>query len=127
MVSAVHNATLQAVAYARSLRPTELTAITFNVDADETSRVMQEWMDSGLDLTLEVIDSPYRELSEPLVRYIRRIRERQPGTTVAVVVPEFVVRRWWHQFLHNQSALALKGNLLFEPGVVVTSVPYHLR
>lgn len=127
MVSAVHNATLQAVAYAHSLRPTEVGAITFNVDADETSRVMQDWLNAGIDLTLEVVDSPYREMSEPLIRYVRNLRERQPGTTVAFVLPEFVVRRWWHQFLHNQSALALKGALLFEPGVVVTSVPFHLR
>ena len=66
-------------------------------------------------------------MARPLVRYARQIRAQQPDAVVAVIIPEFVVRRYWHQFLHNQTALAIKGALLFEPGVVVTSVPYHLR
>ncbi|MGH2830236.1 MAG: APC family permease [Actinomycetota bacterium] len=126
MVSAVHNATLQAIAYARSLRPTELTALTFQVDADETQRVLDDWIQSGPDVTLEVIDSPYRDVSEPLLRHVRALHRARPDATVAIVLPEFVVKRWWHQFLHNQTALALKASLLFEPGVVVTSVPFHL-
>lgn len=127
LVSGVHNATLRALAYARSLSPTDLRAVTFNVEPEETERVMAEWARYGVDVSLEVVDSPFREVTAPLVRFVRRIRAQQPDAVVSVVVPEFVVRKWWHQFLHNQTALAVKAGLLFEPGVVVTSVPFHLE
>jgi amino acid transporter len=126
LVSAVHNATLRALAYATSLSPTDIRAVTFNVDSEETERMMKEWGRSGVDVPLEVLDSPYREVTGPLIRYARRLRTLHPDTIVSVVLPEFVVRKWWHQFLHNQTALAIKARLLFEPGVVVTSVPFHL-
>jgi len=126
LVSAVHNATLRALEYARSLSPTELRAVTFNVDHDETMRVVNEWAGSVADVPLEAIDSPYREVTRPLVKYARQLHAASPDSVVSVIVPEFVVRRWWHQFLHNQTALGIKYALIFEPGIVVTSVPYHL-
>ncbi|HVL32802.1 MAG TPA: APC family permease [Actinomycetota bacterium] len=127
LVSAVHNATLRALEYARSLSPTELRAVTFNVDPDETKRVLSDWSRMVDDIALEAIDSPYREVTRPLIRYARQLRAMYPDTVVSVILPEFVVRKWWHQFLHNQSALSIKAGLLFEPGVVVTSVPFHLQ
>jgi amino acid transporter len=126
LVSAVHNATLRALEYANAIDPTEVRAVTFNVDERETRKVMTEWAQMGIDASLEVLDSPYREVARPLVKLVRQIRASSPGTVVTVIVPEFVVREWWHQFLHNQTALGIKAALLFEPGVVVTSVPYHL-
>ena len=126
LVSAVHNATLRALEYARSLSPTELRAVTFNVDHDETMRVVNEWADSVADVPLEAVDSPYREVTRPLVKYARQLKASTPDSVVSVIVPEFVVRHWWHQFLHNQTALGIKYALVFEPGIVVTSVPYHL-
>ena len=126
LVSAVHNATLRALEYARSLSPTELRAVTFNVDHDETMRVVNEWAGSVADVPLEAIDSPYREVTRPLVKYARQLKAATPDSVVSVIVPEFVVRHWWHQFLHNQTALGIKYALVFEPGIVVTSVPYHL-
>jgi len=126
LVSAVHNATLRALEYARSLSPTELRAVTFNVDHDETMRVVNEWADSVAEVPLEAIDSPYREVTRPLVKYARQLKAATPDSVVSVIVPEFVVRHWWHQFLHNQTALGIKYALVFEPGIVVTSVPYHL-
>jgi amino acid transporter len=127
LISAVHNASLRAVAYARALRPTDLRVVTFNVDERETPRMIGEWSRSGVEVPLEVLDSPYREVRRPLLKFVRALRDQAPGTVVTVVLPEFVVRKWWHQFLHNQTALAIKARLLFEPGVVVTSVPFHLR
>jgi len=126
LVSAVHNATLRALEYARSLSPTELRAVTFNVDHDETMRVVNEWANSVADVPLEAIDSPYREVTRPLVKYAQQLHASIPDSVVSVIVPEFVVRHWWHQFLHNQTALGIKYALIFEPGIVVTSVPYHL-
>ncbi|MGH2725822.1 MAG: DNA-binding protein, partial [Actinomycetota bacterium] len=127
LVSGVHNATRRALEYARAIRPTEVRAVTFNVEESETQRVMRDWGQSGVDVPLEIVDSPYREMSRPLLRLIRQLRAGSPDTVVTVIVPEFVVRKWWHQFLHNQSALSIKAALLFEPGVVLTSVPFHLE
>jgi hypothetical protein len=127
LVSAVHNATLRALEYAHAIRPTEIRAVTFNVDEGETRKILEEWSTAGTDDPLEAIDSPYREVTRPLLRLIHQIRRASSDMVVTVIVPEFVVRKWWHQFLHNQSALAIKAALLFERGVVVTSVPYHLE
>ena len=127
LVSGVHNATLRALEYAKAINPTEVRAVTFNVDERSTQTIMREWADAGTDVPLEILDSPYREVTRPLVRLIQQIRQTTPGAVVTVIIPEFVVGKWWHQFLHNQTALAIKASMLFEPGVVVTSVPYHLE
>jgi len=126
LVSAAHNATLRAIEYARALSPTELRAVIFNVEPEETARVLEDWAEVDVDIALEAEDSPFREVTRPLVRYCRRLRAQHPDTVVSVIIPEFVVGTWWHQFLHNQTALSIKAALLFEEGVVVTSVPYHL-
>ena len=127
LVSGVHNAALRAIAYARATRPTELRAVTFNIDEDETGKVMLDWSNAAVDVPLEVLDSPYREVTQPLVRLIRQIRAGAGDIVITVILPEFIVSKWYHQFLHNQTALSIKAALLFEPGVVVTSVPYHLE
>ncbi|MGH2728690.1 MAG: hypothetical protein ACRDKS_17100, partial [Actinomycetota bacterium] len=127
LVSGVHNATLRALAYGQAIRPTELRAVTFNIDEAETGKIMRDWANAEVSAPLEVLDSPYREVAQPLVRLIRQLRGGSRDTVVTVILPEFVVSKWYHQFLHNQTALATKGALLFEPGVVVTSVPFHLR
>jgi hypothetical protein len=126
LVSAVHNASLRAVAYAAATRPSGLRAVTFNIDPVETERIMGDWVDSRVNATLEILDSPYREVRKPLLKFVRQLRSAAPGTVVTIVIPEFVVGKWRHQFLHNQTALAIKATMLFEPDVVVTSVPYHL-
>jgi hypothetical protein len=74
-----------------------------------------------------VLYSPYREIIRPIVEYVRSIRNANPRGVVAVYIPEYVVGHWWEQVLHNQTALRLKGRLLFSGGVMVTSVPYQLR
>src|SRR5882672_11488822 len=109
LVSAVHNATLRALEYARSLSPTELRAVMFNVDKDETARVLNDWSSMVDDVPLEAVDSPYREVTQPLLRYARQLRAMTPDAVISIIVPEFVVARWWHQFLHNQTALAIKN------------------
>lgn len=127
LVSAVHNATLRALEYARSLSPTDLRAVMFNVDAEDTDRVLHDWIDNVDDIPLEAVDSPYREVTKPVLAYARRLREGRPDLVVSIIVPEFVVRRWWHQPLHNQTALAIKYAVMFEPNVLLTSVPFHLK
>jgi hypothetical protein len=127
LVSAVHNATLRALEYARSLSPTDLRAVMFNVEKDETAAVVRDWSTSVGEVALEVVDSPYREVTRPLLRYAHQLRAAVPDAVISIIVPEFVVARWWHQFLHNQTSLAIKNTLQFERGVVLTSVPFHLE
>jgi hypothetical protein len=88
---------------------------------------MEEWEQRHIDIPLKVLYSPYREIIRPVVQYAVQIREANPRGVVSVYIPEYVVGKWWEQLLHNQTALRLKGRLLFTPGVMVTSVPYQLR
>jgi len=127
LVSKVHGPTLRALAFARATRPHSLVALTVAVDADEAQALQQEWAALNLPVDLVTVTSPYREVTRPVLRYVRELRERSPRDVVEVYIPEYVVGRWWEQLLHNQSALRLKGRLLYQPNVMVTSVPYQLH
>ena len=127
LVSRVHKPTLRALAYARATRPTVLEAIMVNVDDDETQALQDEWERRAIPVTLKVLDSPYREITRPILSYVRALRTDNPNDLVTVYVPEYVVGNWWQAVLHNQSALRLKSRLLFSPGVMVTSVPWQLE
>ena len=127
LVSKVHNPTLRALAYARATRPHNLTALTVSVDPEESRALQAAWDARDLPVPLTVIDSPYREITQPVLDHVRSIRMQSPRDVVTVFIPEYVVGHWWEQLLHNQSALRLKGRLLFQPGVMVTSVAYQLR
>ncbi len=126
LVSKLHLPTRRALVYARATRPDILEAITVNVDDEDTRALVREWERSDITVPLKVIESPYREVTKPVLDYVNRVRRDSPRTVVTVFIPEYVVGRWWEQVLHNQSALRLKGRLLFEPGVMVTSVPWQL-
>jgi len=126
LVIKLHLPTLRALAYARAARPSRLEAVTVDVDTAETERLREEWDRSGTPLQLTVISSPYREVTRPVIEYVRRLRRESPRDIVTVYIPEYVVGHWWEQALHNQSALRLKARLLLERGVVVASVPYQL-
>ena len=126
LVSKLHQPTLRAVAYAQATRPDTLTAVTVNVDDNDTRQLQAEWERRDVPVPLTVIDSPYREITRPILSYVAGVRRDSPRDVVTVFIPEYVVGRWWENLLHNQSALRLKGRLLFEPGVMVTSVPWQL-
>jgi amino acid transporter len=126
LVSTLHKPTLRAVAYARATRPDVLEAVTVNVDEADTKRLVRDWEKRKLPVPLKVVESPYREITKPVLDYVKRIRSSNPRDVVTVFIPEYVVGHWWEQILHNQSALRLKGRLLFQPGVMVTSVPWQL-
>ncbi len=127
LVGTVHRATLAALGYARSLAPDRLVAVTVVSDQDEAARVQAQWDRFGIETPLHIESSPYRELSRPIMAYLDELDARYDNDIITVVVPEFVLTRWWEQLLHNQSALVLKARLLFRPNTVVTSVPYVLR
>jgi amino acid transporter len=126
LVSKVHKPTLRALAYARATRPTVLEAVTVDVDDDGTARLIADWERRRIPVALKVLDSPYREITRPVVEYVRGLNRSSPRDLVCVYVPEYVVGHWWEQLLHNQSALRLKTRLLFTPGVMVVSVPWQL-
>jgi amino acid transporter len=126
LVSKLHKPTLRAIAYARASRPSVIEGVTVEVDPDETERLLQDWEARGIPVPLRALDSPYREVTRPVVDYVRRIRRESPRDLVVVFIPEYVVGHWWEQILHNQSALRLKTRLHYTPGVMVTSVPWQL-
>jgi amino acid transporter len=125
-VAAAHDVTVRALAYAQSLRPAQLQAVYFAGDPEEAEEILKEWAARKFDVPLSVIEAPFRDIGPPLLEEIRRHTSRE-DTLVTVVLPEFVPRRWWQHFLHNQTALFMKRLLLFEPDVVAVSVPTHLE
>jgi hypothetical protein len=127
LVSRLHLPALRALAYAKATRPSTIEAITINADEAEAALLQEQWHARGIDVPLVLLDSPYREVTRPLLEYIRGRRGQSPRDVVTVFIPEYVVGHWWEQLLHNQSALRLKARLLFEPGVMVTSVPWQLH
>ncbi|WP_326548889.1 APC family permease [Mycolicibacterium sp. ND9-15] len=126
LVSKLHLPTMRALAYARATRPDTLEAITVSVDDGETRALVHKWEESDISVPLKVLASPYRGITEKVLEYVARITRESPRTVVTVFIPEYVVGHWWENILHNQSALRLKGRLLFEPNVMVTSVPWQL-
>ncbi|MGA9716098.1 MAG: APC family permease [Aeromicrobium sp.] len=126
LVGKLHKPTMRALAYARVSRPNVLEALTVELDPNQTRAMIEQWDELNIPVPLKVVSSPYRELVRPVIRYVRELRKASPRDIVMIYIPEYVVGRWWEQILHNQTALRLKGRLLFMPGVVVTSVPYQL-
>ncbi|WP_329083998.1 MULTISPECIES: APC family permease [unclassified Streptosporangium] len=127
LVSKIHKPTLRALAYARATRPSTLEAITVGVEGPEARALQEEWERRGIPVPLKMLDSPYREITRPILEYVKSLRRRSPRDVVSVYIPEYVVGHWWEHILHNQSALRLKGRLLFQPGVMVISVPWQLH
>ena len=125
-VSGIHRAVLQAVAYAKTLS-SDVRAVYVDIDPAATDRLKGEWTRWGDGVPLVILESPFRSLVEPFLEHIERVDAERPDDFVTVVLPEFVPAKWWHHLFHNQSALLIKGALLFRPNVVVTSVPFHLQ
>ncbi|MEO8648513.1 MAG: APC family permease [Acidobacteriota bacterium] len=126
-ISGIHRGVINAVIYARSISDGCVTAIYVDTDEEATGKLKERWDKLNTGVTLTILPSPYRELTRPILRYVRRIEKKKDGTMITVVIPEFVPARWWQHLLHNQSSLLLKGALLFQEGVVVANVPYHLK
>ncbi len=125
LISEVTQPARLAIGYSQLLANTNVRAVHLDIDEEQRDRVLRKWdFDLG---SLEVVESPYRGIVRPILRYIRRLRRAVgPETLINVVIPEFIVPGWLSQFLHNQTAFAIKATLLFEQGVSVSSVPWHL-
>ncbi|MDO5699458.1 MAG: APC family permease [Dermatophilus congolensis] len=127
LVSKIHKPVMRALAYARASRSADVKAVTVAIDSQAADELVREWNEREIPVPLTVLDSPYREMTRPVLEYLNELREAHPRDIVSVYVPEYVVGRWWEHLLHNQSALRLKAALLFTPGVVMVSVPWRLN
>ena len=125
-IASVNRIARQTLAYARSISD-NVTAVHVTDEEEDVEGFRERWDALGIGVPLIIIESPYRALVGPLLKYIDEIDRQRPTDTLTVVLPEFIARHWWEHFLHNQTALRIKAALLFRPGTVVTSVPYHLE
>ena len=126
LVARLNQPALQALAYARATRPSTLTAIHVCTPRSQVDDLVQEWNEREIPVPLTLIDSPYRDITRPVLEYLARLRSDRPRELIAVFLPEYLVSHWWEALLHNQSALRLKARLLFQPGVMMVSVPWQL-
>ena len=125
-IASVNRVARQTLAYARSISD-NVTAVHISDGEEEIEQFREEWARLEVPIPLVIIESPYRQLVGPLLKYIDEIDKQRPNDTLTIVLPEFIARHWWEHLLHNQTALRIKAALLFRPGTVVTSVPYHLE
>ncbi len=126
LVAGIHRGVVGALEYAKSISP-NVTALTVDLDPTQTAKLRLKWAEWSPDVPLVVLESPYRSILQPLMEYIDRMERQGDGCYLTVVLPEFVTSHWWEHFLHNQTALLIKAALLFKPGKVTVSVPYHLK
>jgi len=124
-IGGLQRAVIEALRYAETLSD-DVRAVYVDIDPRATEQIRRDWESWGGRVRLIVLPSPYRSVMEPLLDYIRSVERERPDDYVTVILPEFVPARWWQHLLHNQSALLIKGALLFRPNTVVTSVPVHL-
>jgi hypothetical protein len=125
-IAGLNRVARQTLAYARSISD-NVVAVHVTDNEDDIKALQQAWMELDSDIPLVIIESPYRALVGPLLHYIDEVDKQRPDDTLTVILPEYIARHWWEQLLHNQTALRIKAALLFKPGIVVTSVPYHLE
>jgi amino acid transporter len=124
-VSELNDATIRAVNYASTLHASETRAVYFHMDTEQEHRLGSAWFDSGLEVPLDIVEAPFRDLVRPMQDEVRRYTTR-PGTVVSVVISERIVSRWWQIPLHNKSALFVKRLFLYEDDTILTSVPHQL-
>jgi amino acid transporter len=126
MVADLNKPTMRALQFAKATVPTFLEAVTVDVDPDDTEKVLSTWQEEEVDVPIKVIASPYREITNPFIEHIRRIRSENPRDMVEVFIPEYVVGHWWEQLLHNQTGVVIRARLHLMPGVLISTVPYQL-
>jgi hypothetical protein len=126
-IGGVHRGSLSALRYANTLSD-DITAVHVSIDPVETEKIQKKWEMWGEGTRLVILESPYRLLLEPLLQYVEDIHEhRQPNDVITIVVPQFIPKHWWTNFLHTRTADLLRKVLLNRPQIVVTEVPYHVE
>jgi len=125
-IAGINVVSLGAIEYARSISK-DVIAVQINVDNADRDKLVEQWEHWVTDVPLVVLNSPYRSILRPLLKFVDEVEDFRDDDVVTVLLPEFVPAHWWQQLLHNQSGLILRGALMFKPKVVVTSVRRHLR
>lgn len=126
LVSNLSKPSMRAIATARAQAPINLEIVSVVSDLEEEKHIRREWKESGLPVPLTLVASPFRDITQIVISYVRSRRQRSPEEMLVVYIPEFLVRHWWENILHNQMALRLSRSLLRIPGVVLTIVPWKL-
>jgi hypothetical protein len=126
LTPSIHRGILPALAYGKGLS-SDVRAIHINNDPPDARLLVERWDKWSGGIPLIILESPYRSLVEPLIKYINTERTANPKGMITVVIPEFVTDRWWHKLLHNQSGLLIRLALMQEEGVIVTNMRYHIR
>lgn len=126
LVSNLSKPSMRAIATARAQAPINLEIVSVVSDLEEEKHIRREWKESGLPVPLTLVASPFRDITQVVISYVRSRRQRSPEEMLVVYIPEFLVRHWWENILHNQMALRLSRSLLRIPGVVLTIVPWKL-
>ncbi|MFL5807705.1 MAG: APC family permease [Roseiflexaceae bacterium] len=126
LISGVHRGVIPALQYALSIAPDNVTAVYVDLDVETTKKLRAKWELWGSGIPLDVLPSPYRSLLRPILQYIDEVDARYNDDVLTIILPEFIPAKWWQHLLHNQTALLIKGALLFSKGKAVLSVPYHL-
>jgi len=126
LVGGIHRGVVTALAYAKAISP-NVTAITVDLDPTATSRLCMQWPEWAPNVPLVVLESPYRSILQPVLRYIDQMEKQQDSAYMTIILPEFIPAKWWQHLLHNQTALLIKAALLFRRGKVAISIPYHLE
>jgi amino acid transporter len=125
LVGGIHRGVVTALTYAKAISP-NVTALAVDLDPTATSRLQLQWQEWAPDVPLVILDSPYRSVLQPVLHYIDQMEKQRDGEYMTIILPEFIPAKWWHHLLHNQTALLIKGALLFRRGKVAISIPYHL-
>lgn len=126
LVPDIHKGVLRSLEFGKSLGPNHLTAVTVVGDEDQREAIERKWDEYDVDVPLAIIRSSYRELTRPVLRFLDDLERQREGETIIVIIPEFIVEKWWESLLHNQSTILLKGRLLFRKNTAVTSLTTHL-
>jgi hypothetical protein len=126
LVGDVHRGVLRALRYARALSE-NARGVYVEITPEQTRRVEERWSRFAGEMPLVVLRSPYRSVAGPLLEYLDLLQRQAADHLITIILPEFIPARWWQHLLHNQTALLIKGALLFRRGVIVTNVPYHLE
>lgn len=125
-ISGISRVVAQSLAYAQGIS-NDIIVVTVAVDDEQDGKISSKWEEWNVGLPLVILRSPYRSLFDPLLKYIDSLEKSDPNSFVTVLIPQFIVKKWWHAFLHNQTAVVLRTVLLLRKDVVVTTIPFHLR
>lgn len=125
-ISSVSRVAINSIGYAKSIS-SDVVALTVYFDEQQKERAEKKWKEMGLDIPLVAVHSPYRSLLTPLLQYIDELEESERGKYITVLIPQFFVKKWWHVFLHNQTAILLRTVLLWRKDIVVATIPHHLK